>query len=182
MVLTCFNPSQTCAGPFQPIIPGMVPKIKLGTFEPPNWSKASYIVSIIFSKHEATESTMFVHPLCTAKKGLAHQTENTGTAFDSWEVDQIEAEDGKYPDTHLLETSWLMTNPSMRSNTPANLKHPAKDYNSSYSYHREWLCLFLTQRVSLPKKSLNFFWLGSRANLGYRKGGSFAREPNDKKN
>ena len=37
----------------------------------------------------------------------------------------------------------------------------------------------LTQRVSLQPKKNN--WLGSRTSLGYRKGGSFAREPNDKK-
>ena len=41
-----------------------------------------------------------------------------------------------------------------------------------------WKHAILTQRVSLPK---SFFLLGSRADLGHRKGGGCARKPNDQK-
>ena len=45
-----------------------------------------------------------------------------------------------------------------------------------------YIWILYTYSAGVPViKSLNCSWLGSRANLGYRKGGSFAREPNNKK-
>ena len=104
---------------------------------------------------------------------------------DSWEVDQIEAEDGKYPDTHLLETSWPIDQ-SLNA-----IKHPDRNLKQLKNILQRMIILatatigngsvfFLLSGYPCQKK-FNSFWLGSRANLGYRKGGSFAREPNDKK-